>query len=239
MHRLFISDLHLDDPSSPQFLRFDECLAVEARVVDEIYILGDLVEMWIGDDDDGPLARALMDSLRRTTAQCAVFLMHGNRDFLFKEPFAERTGVRLIEDMYQPDADLLLCHGDLLCTDDTEYQTLRKQLRGNEWQQEFLSQSLAERRAFGADLRKRSQQENANKAESIMDANSIAIAQAMSEYSAQTLIHGHTHRPELDNMSEQRQRIVLGAWERCGWLCRQQTTQFELQCFSLARHYGT
>ena len=239
MHRLFISDLHLDDPSSPQFLRFDECLAAEARVVDEIYILGDLVEMWIGDDDDGPLARALMDSLTRTTAQCSVFLMHGNRDFLFKERFAERTGVCLIEDMYKPDTDLLLCHGDSLCTDDTEYQTLRKQLRDDHWQREFLAQSLAERRAFGENLRRRSQQENANKAESIMDANPAAVAQTMSGHSAKTLIHGHTHRPALDKLSDQRQRIVLGTWERCGWLCRQQNTQFELQCFSLARHYGT
>ena len=105
--------------------------------------------------------------------------MHGNRDFLFKEHFAERTGVRLIEDMYQPDADLLFCHGDLLCTDDTEYQTLRKQLRGNEWQQEFFIPELSRTARLWCRPAKRSQQENANKAESIMDANSTAIAQAM------------------------------------------------------------
>ena len=150
----------------------------EAAEVDEIYILGDLVEMWIGDDDDSPLAQALTQSLNNATARCSVFLMHGNRDFLFKDRFAERTGVCLIEDMHQPDPNLLLCHGDLLCTDDTEYQALRKQLRGVQWQQEFLAQSLAERRAFGEDLRRRSKQENANKAESIMDANTEAITDA-------------------------------------------------------------
>ena len=116
MHRLFISDLHLDDPNSPQFLRFVECLAEEALDVDEIYILGDLVEMWIGDDDDSPLAAALTNALANACAHCSVLLMHGNRDFLFKEQFAERTGVRLIDDPHLPDPALLLCHGDLLCT---------------------------------------------------------------------------------------------------------------------------
>ena len=239
MHRLFMSDLHLDDPTSSQFLRFNECLTSEAAEVDEIYILGDLVEMWIGDDDDSPLAQALTQSLNNATARCSVFLMHGNRDFLFKDRFAERTGVCLIEDMHQPDPNLLLCHGDLLCTDDTEYQALRKQLRGVQWQQEFLAQSLAERRAFGEDLRRRSRRENANKAESIMDANTEAIAEVMTHNSAQTLIHGHTHRPGLHQVNENKNRIVLGAWEGCGWLCRQQTEEFELECFSLARRYGT
>ena len=239
MHRLFISDLHLDDPNSPQFLRFVECLAEEALAVDEIYILGDLVEMWIGDDDDSPLAAALTNALANACAHCSVFLMHGNRDFLFKEQFAERTGVHLIDDPHLPDPALLLCHGNLLCTDDAEYQILRKQLRGDPWQQQFLAQSLAQRRAFGEDLRRRSQQENANKTESIMDANAAAIAQLMSENSAPTLIHGHTHRPGLDTLNANQRRIVLGPWERCGWLCRQRDKNFELQCFSLARHYGT
>ena len=102
MHRLFMSDLHLDNPTSSQFLRFNECLTSEAAEVDEIYILGDLVEMWIGDDDDSPLAQALTQSLNHATARCSVFLMHGNRDFLFKDRFAERTGVCLINDMHQP-----------------------------------------------------------------------------------------------------------------------------------------
>ena len=239
MHRLFISDLHLDDPSSPQFLRFSECLVAESPSVDEIYILGDLVEMWIGDDDDSPLAIALINALANASAHCSVFLMHGNRDFLFKERFAEHTGVHLIDDPHLPDPRLLLCHGDLLCTDDTEYQIMRKQLRGEQWQQQFLAQSLAQRRAFGEDLRRRSQQENANKTESIMDANTDAIIQLMSEYSVPTLIHGHTHRPGLDTIGNRQQRVVLGPWERCGWLCRQQNEDFELQCFSLVHRYGT
>ena len=239
MQRLFISDLHLDHPTNPQFLRFAECLAVESNKVDEIYILGDLVEMWIGDDDDSPLAKELQAVLKRTTAKCSVYLMHGNRDFLFGESFAHRTGVTIINDTHAAASGLLLSHGDQLCTDDAEYQALRVQLRGSSWQSEFLSRPLAERRAFGDDLRRRSTQENANKASAIMDANPHAIDELITSQGAQTLIHGHTHRPEIDPRPGGQQRIVLGSWERCGWLCRQHQQHFSLECFSLARRYGT
>ena len=239
MQRLFISDLHLDSSTSPQFLRFAECLDLESRRVEEIYILGDLVEMWIGDDDDDPFATALVSVITRASSQCAVFLMHGNRDFLFGEQFARHTGVRLLPDIHQPEPGLLLCHGDELCVDDTAYQKLRLQLRSSAWQSEFLARPLTERRAFGNDLRQRSMQENANKAESIMDANPQATAQLIDKHQVKVLIHGHTHRPEFSLTDRQQRRVVLGAWERCGWLCRQQDQRFSLECFSLARRYGT
>jgi UDP-2,3-diacylglucosamine hydrolase len=239
MRRLFISDLHLDTPTSAQFLRFAECLDLESSRVEEIYILGDLVEMWIGDDDSSAFTTALVDVLKRTSEQCAVFLMHGNRDFLFGEQFAQHTGVTLLPDIYQPEPGLVLCHGDELCTDDAEYQQLRLQLRGSAWQSDFLARPLAERRAFGDDLRQRSMQENANKAESIMDANPQAIAQLIDTHQAAVLVHGHTHRPEVSSLGQEQRRVVLGAWERCGWLCRQHDQHFNLECFSLARRYGT
>ena len=125
MRRLFISDLHLDTPTSAQFLRFAECLDLESSRVEEIYILGDLVEMWIGDDDSSAFTTALVDVLRRTSEQCAVFLMHGNRDFLFDEQFA-LYWCDTLANIYQPEPGLVLC-GDELCTDDAEYQ-LRLQL---------------------------------------------------------------------------------------------------------------
>ncbi len=239
MRRLFISDLHLETPTSPQFLRFAECLAAESRRVDEIYVLGDLVEMWIGDDDDNALAIALTSTLQLACKQCRIYLMHGNRDFLFGKQFANQTGVTIIDELHEPEAGLLLSHGDQLCTDDSDYQTLRAQLRGQKWQSEFLAKPLSERRAFGNALRQRSRHENANKAEAIMDANPYAIEQLMTTHKTQTLIHGHTHRPGLDTRSSGQQRIVLGAWEVCGWLCRQQDGVFELACFSLAHRYGT
>ncbi len=240
MRRIFISDLHLEDPQGAAFARFAECLAVESTRVDEIYILGDLVEMWIGDDDDSPTATRLREVLARTVGDCAVYLQHGNRDFLFSTEFCEATGVQLIADPFCTEDGVLLSHGDLLCTDDTEYQSMRTLLRSDAWQQDILSKTLAERKAFGQALREQSKSSNANKAANIMDVNAEAVAALVAEHqpSSGVLIHGHTHRPGIHQI-EAGQRIVTGAWELCGWLCRQHDQQFQLECFSLARRYGT
>jgi UDP-2,3-diacylglucosamine hydrolase len=240
MQRIFLSDLHLDDPQAATFQRFAECLAREAERVDEIYVLGDLVEMWIGDDDDSPTATTLAEVFKRTTAMCPVFLMHGNRDFLFGEAFVRRTGVQLIDDPYLTADGLLLTHGDALCTDDLEYQNMRTLLRSAAWQADILSKSLQERQAFGQALREQSKSSNANKAANIMDVNAAATAALMdAQQPAQhVLVHGHTHRPGVHQAAHYT-RIVTGAWERCGWLCRQRDQQLHLECFSLARHYGT
>jgi len=240
MQRIFISDLHLDDPEGEAFARFAECLAAESSRVDEIYILGDLVEMWIGDDDDSPSAARLREVLSATSQRCAVFLQHGNRDFLFSDDFCAATGVQLIPDPYCTADGVLLSHGDLLCTDDAEYQAMRTLLRSDAWQQDILDKSLAERQAFGQGLREQSKNSNANKATNIMDVNAAATAALVAEQAPRTgvFIHGHTHRPGIHDEAGFK-RIVTGAWELCGWLCRQQDTQFQLECFSLARRYGT
>lgn len=238
MQRIFISDLHLDDPLAPAFKRFAESLAVESRRVDEIYILGDLVEMWIGDDDDSNCAKQLRQTLKATVDQLPVYLMHGNRDFLFGETFARDTGVNLIDDPHQTEDGLLLSHGDLLCTDDNDYQNMRVLLRSDAWQADILAKSLEERKAFGQSLRAQSMANNANKASNIMDVNAEATQNLMMKYRADTLIHGHTHRPGCHQQDNFR-RLVNGAWERCGWLVRQQDQSLALECFSLAHRYGT
>ena len=239
MNRVFLSDLHLDDPESYTFLRFRECLHTEAQRVDEIYILGDLVEMWIGDDDSGPTANALRQTLISATKHCQILLMHGNRDFLFGEAFSRQTGVTLIPDPYLTGDGILLSHGDGLCTDDEPYQALRATLRSEAWQQDILSKSLTERQAFGEALRLQSRQSSANKPSNIMDVNLQATTDLVHEYpGCSHFIHGHTHRPGVHNTANY-QRIVTGAWERCGWICRQSNTHFSLECFSTARHYGT
>ena len=237
MHRVYISDLHLEDPETPTFQRFAECLAHEAKIVDEIYILGDLVEMWIGDDDDGACAMALTSTLKQTSARCPVYVMHGNRDFLFGEQFANASGARLIDDPFVTADGVLLTHGDALCTDDHEYQQARTLLRSEAWQAETLAKTLPERKAFGRGLREQSKLTNANKSANIMDVNADATAALLASQHAAICVHGHTHRPG-DHRGESR-RIVLGAWERCGWLCRQRGEAFRLECFSLARRYGT
>ncbi len=238
MHRIYLSDLHLEDAGAPAFLRFAECLDVEADRVDEIYILGDLVEMWIGDDDDSANAAALIEALQGASRRCRTYLMHGNRDFLFGDTFAAQAGVDLISDPHRTDDGVLLSHGDALCTDDHEYQQMRTLLRSAEWQADILGKSLAERKAFGQALRAQSKESSANKAANIMDVNPDATAALMQGSESRTLVHGHTHRPGI-HRNGNGQRIVTGAWEICGWLCRQREDAFQLECFSLARRYGT
>lgn len=238
MHRIFISDLHLEDISSNAYARFAELLKLESRDVDEIYVLGDLVEMWIGDDDDSPLAQSLAADFHSASQSAKIFLMHGNRDFLFGARFAATAGLDLLADPHRTADGLVLSHGDALCTDDQQYQTMRAVLRSDAWQQDILSKSLAERKAIGTAMRNQSQQHNANKPTNIMDVNAAATDALVAQHGSDEgwLIHGHTHRPGIHR---QQNRIVLGAWERCGWLCRQQNQQVSLECFTLARHYGT
>jgi UDP-2,3-diacylglucosamine hydrolase len=216
---LFISDLHLDAGHPETIQRFTAFMAGEAHTASELYILGDLFEAWIGDDDDDPRVAPILDALRAFThggRRCAV--MHGNRDFLIGERFCATTGCRLLGDYERIEAfgePLLLTHGDLLCTDDTRYQALRAQLRDPVWQREFLDKPLVERRNIANDLRQMSATEIASKAEYIMDVNPSTVERTMREFEVRRLLHGHTHRPgihdfELDGLKAQ--RIVLGAW---------------------------
>ncbi len=227
MATLFISDLHLDAEqprSTEQFLDF---LKTEAQQADALYILGDLFEAWIGDDDtdpaNAPIVNGLAD-LRRHRIPC--FFMHGNRDFLIGRRFAAATGCELLSENEVVEINgvrVLLTHGDLLCTDDEPYQALRAQVRNPGWQREFLSKPVKERRRIANDLRAKSQTAISEKSEEIMDVNESAVAEAMRAYGVTTLIHGHTHRPgihefELDgNVAT---RIVLGAWYDQGSVLR-------------------
>lgn len=216
---LFISDLHLD-PERPDITRlFLDFLATEARSAGALYILGDLFEAWIGDDDPSPHHAGVQDALAALTqGGIPTFFMHGNRDFLVGEDFASRTGVQLLPDptvisLYgQP---TLLMHGDTLCTDDTQYQEFRSMVRDAAWQEEFLAQPLAARQAFAEKARKESKASQSGKAMDIMDANQQAIEKAMREHDVRRLIHGHTHRPGIHTFSldgKTHQRIVLGDW---------------------------
>jgi UDP-2,3-diacylglucosamine hydrolase len=216
---LFISDLHLEGREPATIELFRDLLADEARSAESLYILGDLFEAWIGDDDDDPTLVPIVESLRALTAagvDCAV--MHGNRDFLLGPRFAAATGCRLLGDFERiaiHGEHVLLTHGDLLCTDDERYLRLRAQLRDPAWQRDFLAEPVAERRAIAADLRKLSAAEIAAKSEYIMDVNQDAVADRMRAHDVRLLVHGHTHRPgvhrfELDGAPAA--RIVLGAW---------------------------
>src|SRR3954469_3869262 len=156
MAALFISDLHLDAEHPETIRRFTTFMQHEARGATELYILGDLFEAWIGDDDDDPRLTPIIRAIREATdsgVSCAV--MHGNRDFLLGEKFCAATGCRLLGDYQRIEINgepLLLTHGDLLCTDDTRYQALRGQLRSSAWQRDFLRKPVAERRKIATEL---------------------------------------------------------------------------------------
>ncbi len=234
--RIYLSDLHLEAVDDARFVRFRECLERECLWADEIFVLGDLFEMWVGDDDDSELAEQACGVLRRASRNTRVLAMAGNRDFLCGPGFASRTRAALVDDPFQTGDGLLLTHGDALCTGDADYAELRKTLRGAAWRKAMLAKPLDERRRIGSGMRTASRASNANKADNIMDVTPAAVTRLLSEHGARVLIHGHTHRAAIHRLAGAT-RYVLGNWERCGWILRQQGTRFDLECFSLALPY--
>jgi len=217
---LFISDLHLDinRPDITQaFFTFLDRYAIEARA---LYILGDFFNVWLGDDAAFELDRQVAEKLQAQSSQgIAIYLMHGNRDFLIGDHFAASCGASLIEEPHVLDDGerrILLMHGDVLCTRDIDYMAFRDMVRQPVWQQEFLARPIEERRAFAAQARQQSKTMSSNKPEDIMDVTQAAVEQLMQTHKASCLIHGHTHRPAvhiLESEGRQLTRMVLSDWE--------------------------
>ena len=247
MSTLFVSDLHLD-PARPEitalFLRF---LQREAASADALYILGDLFEAWVGDDDPSSTGQQVADGLRRLAdAGVPVYFVHGNRDFLVGQDYAGRAGMRILPDptvvsLYgEP---VLLMHGDLLCTDDHAYQAFRAQTRDPHWQAMFLAQPLAARQAFAAQARQASmsrQQDmiDGDRAsfEAVTDVNPQAVEATLARFGVATLVHGHTHRPAMHAVrigDREGRRIVLGDWYEQGSVLRVSPGHCDLQALPL------
>ena len=217
---LFVSDLHLSEERPEANERFIAFMEDTARQAAALYVLGDLFEYWIGDDDLGEPFNAVMTGFfaRLARGGVPVFLMHGNRDFLMGERFCRATGAELLADPAVVDlggVKTLLMHGDTLCTDDLDYQGWRRTARSGAWQQEFLSQPLeARRRTVGA-LRDRSREVIQAKPAEIMDVNDDAVREAFRRHGVTRLVHGHTHRPgrhELEVDGRRCERWVLPDW---------------------------
>ena len=242
MATLFIADLHLD-PSRPQITElFEHYLASdEVRHADALYILGDLVEAWVGDDDDAELPERIATAIRSVRdAGVPVYFMPGNRDFLLGETFAQRAGLTLLEDGAVHDLygrPTLLMHGDLLCTDDVAYQTVRQQVRTPQWKAQILAMPLEARRAFATKAREDSRAHTGATQESIMDVNADAVQQALRHAGVTRLIHGHTHRPAVHALQlddHRAERIVLGDWYEHGSVLKVTPSGAELHGLSVS-----
>ena len=225
VRQVLISDLHLS-PEEPALVQaflalLDDCLALPA--LKRLFILGDWFEVWLGDD----VYLSLSDDARQThwltplivklkklrVAGCEILVMHGNRDFLLDQPFCNLFGGELIYEPYPltiGQQSYRLEHGDALCTDDKKYQFFRKIMRHRLTQWYLLNKSLEKRLAIADKMRKKSQQNNANKAAYIMDVNEDAVIQAVADSDA--LLHGHTHRPDIHQATSNKKRYVLGDW---------------------------
>ncbi len=219
MSTLFIADLHLSG-ERPHIIRlFRDFLKKEARQADALYILGDLFEVWLGDDAVPPdMIDVLHDINHLTKSGVPVYVMVGNRDFLLDTVFENMTGCMLLPDpsivnLYG--IDTLLMHGDTLCTDDVDYQAIRKQVRSPQWRQTILAKSIEERTQIAREARAESRARTREKSDDIMDVNAQAVENAFRTHGVNRLIHGHTHRPAVHESivnDKAMTRIVLGDW---------------------------
>ncbi|MDI3359839.1 UDP-2,3-diacylglucosamine diphosphatase [Lelliottia sp. V89_10] len=223
MATLFIADLHLqtEEPAiTAGFLRF---LRGEALSADALYILGDLFEAWIGDDDPNPLHRDMAAAIKALVdSGVPCFFIHGNRDFLIGKGFARESGMTLLPEEKVLDLygrKVLIMHGDTLCTDDTGYLAFRAKVHTPWIQTLFLALPLFIRNRIAAKMRAGSKAANSSKSMTIMDVNPQAVVDVMEKHRVQWLIHGHTHRPDVHTLTangEPAHRVVLGAWHTEG-----------------------
>ncbi|EMN3919407.1 UDP-2,3-diacylglucosamine diphosphatase [Citrobacter farmeri] len=238
MTTLFIADLHLctEEPAiTAGFLRF---LAGEARQADALYILGDLFEAWIGDDDPNPLHHEMAAAIKAVVESgVPCFFIHGNRDFLIGKRFARESGMTLLPqenvlDLYG--RRVLIMHGDTLCTDDAGYQAFRAKVHQPWLQTLFLALPLFIRKRVAARMRAGSKAANSSKSLEIMDVNKHTVVAEMEKHHVQWLIHGHTHRPDVHALTvngEPAFRVVLGAWHREGSMVKVTPDDVELIAF--------
>ena len=223
MHSIFVSDLHLC-PTRPAINRiFFDFLRGPAAQAEALYILGDLFEYWAGDDDDDPFNARVLAALRELAGRgVAVYVMHGNRDFLIGNRFSTACRATLLPDPTRVNlygTPTLLMHGDTLCTHDVRYQDFRAKVRTPEWQQQFLSQPLAARKQTIAGLRAESAAEKNLKSEAIMDVTVETVEAQLRNHGYPRLIHGHTHRPALHEHKvdgKRCERWVLADWYTSG-----------------------
>lgn len=236
MAQLFVSDVHLGPDSAPAIGQFLGFLGTHAAGAEALYILGDLFESWVGDDDRSDAALRVCAALEALTAGgVPCFVLHGNRDFLLGSGFCERSGCRLLTDPVVAELDgerVLITHGDALCTDDRAYQELRSIVREPSRQRRFLALPLSVRELLAGQVRAGSRRHIARTVPTIMDVNAQAVERGFRAAGVRRIIHGHTHRPGVHDLTvdgASAQRIVLGAWYEQGSYLTCERGSFELR----------
>ncbi|MDD2843160.1 MAG: UDP-2,3-diacylglucosamine diphosphatase [Tolumonas sp.] len=225
MTKLFIADLHLSEARPDLTNAFIHFLATKATQADELYILGDLFEFWIGDDEQSPLQQQITLALKTLSEQgCQLFYSHGNRDFMIGKRFARECGMTLLPPIYSCEMAgerTLLLHGDQLCTDDEAYQRFRRITSWPWLQWVFLHLPLSRRVKIAQQIRQGSHKGKQQKSRSIMDVTPGSVNDCFEQHQATLMIHGHTHRPMIHELSlnngQKVRRIVLGDWNTDLW----------------------
>ncbi len=219
MSHHFISDLHLSEDNPALCQLFVDTLQQWQGRIDSLFILGDLFEYWVGDDDDSAFLQAMLAAMQQFSRHTPLYVMRGNRDFLLGEGFTRRSGAQLLADPYLLEAcgqRYLLSHGDALCTDDTAYQQFRAMSRNPAWQAAMLARPLAERHAIAAQARMQSETAKQQQGLSaITDVTDSAVLALLEQHGWPTLIHGHTHRPATHHYQQaghSAERWVIRDW---------------------------
>lgn len=228
----FISDLHLCEERPDITAALLDYLRGDARQTQNLFVLGDLFEVWIGDDATSPLIEKIITAFKElSNTGVKLYFCHGNRDFLIGERFSQQTGFTLLGDTHEIDIcgqPTLVMHGDTLCSDDKDYLAFREMVRNPIWQQELLSKSIEERLTIAKHLRSQSQQAATVKSMQIMDVNPTTVEETFKNNHVSMIVHGHTHRPAIHQL-EGNIRIVLGDWDKQAWLFRVDKNNFELK----------
>ena len=217
-----VSDLHLEPIENKKVKVFFQFLNNAVYKYEELYILGDFFEYWIGDDDIQPVNKLIMQTLKSASYNgLKIYFIHGNRDFLVGSGFESETGVKILADQHTfniGEKKIMISHGDAFCVDDVEYQEMKRKIRSDSWKKDFLIKSISERVDFANDLRTKSAKRNSNKPENIMDVNDNYVLEVIQREKIDILIHGHTHRPAVHKLANGSIRAVLGSWEEEGWV---------------------
>lgn len=244
MKTLLISDLHLSPEHPAVTAAFRRFLKDRARGCEALYILGDLFEAWIGDDDPAELSQTIIAELKTlSNTGVSIYFLHGNRDFAIGRRFAEETGCHLLEELHLVDLygeTVLLLHGDTLCTEDIEYQRARRLIRNPLLLMLAKHLPLKIRRKIALKGREKSRASTSNKNDYIMDVSHTEVLKTLLKQGVNTMIHGHTHRPddhhftlETVDGTHQGRRIVLGDWGDKGWVIEASSEGLQLESFPI------